>query len=53
MKANGGMTRDNGMRYRELVLATGGSRDGKALFRELTGREPRVEPLLAKRGLAG
>ena len=51
MKANGGMTRDNGMRYRELVLATGGSRDGKELFRALTGREPRVEPLLAKRGL--
>jgi peptidyl-dipeptidase Dcp len=53
MKANGGMTRENGMRYRELVLATGGSRDGKELFRELTGREPRVEPLLRKRGLAG
>lgn len=52
MKDNGGMTRDNGMRYRELVLATGGSRDGKELFRELTGREPRVEPLLRKRGLA-
>ncbi len=51
MKSNGGMTSDNGMRYRELVLATGGSRDGKQLFRELTGREPRVEPLLAKRGL--
>jgi peptidyl-dipeptidase Dcp len=51
MKANGGMTRDNGMRYRELVLATGGSRDGKELFRELSGRDPQVEPLLMKRGL--
>jgi len=51
MTQNGGMTRDNGMRYRELVLATGGSRDGKALYRELTGREPNVQPLLKKRGL--
>lgn len=51
MKEKGGMTRDNGMRYRELVLSTGGSRDGKELYRELTGREPRVEPLLRKRGL--
>lgn len=51
MTQNGGMTSDNGMRYRELVLATGGSRDGKALYRELTGREPKVQPLLKKRGL--
>jgi len=51
MTQNGGMTSDNGMRYRELVLATGGSRDGKALYRELTGREPNVQPLLKKRGL--
>lgn len=51
MKANGGMTRDNGMRYRELVLASGGSRDGKVLYKELTGREPDVTPLLVKRGL--
>jgi peptidyl-dipeptidase Dcp len=51
MKEKGGMTRENGMRYRELILASGGSRDGKAIYRELTGREPRVEPLLRKRGL--
>ncbi len=51
MKDNGGMTRENGLHYWGLILATGGSRDGKELFRALTGREPRVEPLLAKRGL--
>ncbi|MEX1132431.1 MAG: M3 family metallopeptidase [Flavobacteriales bacterium] len=51
MTQNGGMTSDNGMRYRELVLATGGSRDGKELYHELIGREPIVQPLLKKRGL--
>ena len=51
MQENDGMTRDNGLHYRGLILANGGSRDGKELFRELTGRDPRVEPLLAKRGL--
>ncbi|MCW5897849.1 MAG: M3 family metallopeptidase [Flavobacteriales bacterium] len=51
MQENGGMTRDNGLHYWGLILANGGSRDGKELYRALTGREPRVEPLLAKRGL--
>ncbi len=51
MKQNGGMTRDSGLRYRELVLASGGSSDGKELYRKLTGREPNVQPLLKKRGL--
>lgn len=51
MQENGGMTRDNGLHYRGLILANGGSRDGKELYRAFTGREPGVEPLLAKRGL--
>jgi peptidyl-dipeptidase Dcp len=48
---NGGMTRANGDRYRTMVLANGGSRDGNSMYLELTGRQPRVEPLLHKRGL--
>ncbi len=48
---NGGLTRENGDRFRATVLSRGGSRDPMASFRELRGRDPRVEPLLERRGL--
>ena len=48
---NGGLDRRNGDRFREVLLARGGSRDPMASFAELRGREPRIEPLLARRGL--
>jgi peptidyl-dipeptidase Dcp len=33
------------------VLARGGSEEALTLFRNFTGRDPYVEPLLARRGL--
>jgi len=48
---HGGMTRANGDKHRATVLSQGGSREGSDMYRDLTGREPRVEPLLVKRGL--
>jgi peptidyl-dipeptidase Dcp len=48
----GGMTRENGQRYREMILARGGTRDPAELYREFRGRDPIVGPLLAERGLA-
>jgi peptidyl-dipeptidase Dcp len=50
---NGGATRANGQRYRELILSRGGSVDAMTLYRDFAGHEPRIEPLLNKRGLAG
>ncbi len=50
-KANGGLTRANGDRFRDLLLSRGGSRDAKQMFRELTGHEPDIKPLLERRGL--
>lgn len=50
-EANGGMTRENGERMRLAVLSKGGSVEADTMFHELTGRGPRVEPLLKKRGL--
>lgn len=50
-KANGGLSRENGDRYRATVLSTGGSREPGTLYRDLTGREPSAQPLLKKRGL--
>jgi len=48
---NGGLTRANGARLRDIVLSKGGSLPEDELYRELTGRDPAIEPLLVKRGL--
>jgi peptidyl-dipeptidase Dcp len=50
-KEHGGMTRENGQRFREMVLARGGSIDADAMYRAFRGRDPSVEPLLKVRGL--
>ena len=50
-KENGGLVRENGDHFRNTLLSQGGSRDAMDLFRDFAGREPRVEPLLEKRGL--
>ena len=49
---NGGLTRENGDRFREYVLGIGGKRDPLEAYREFRGREARIEPLLERRGLA-
>lgn len=49
---NGGATRENGERYRREILGPGGSRDPGDSIRALLGREPSIEPLLRRRGLA-
>jgi len=49
---NGGLSRENGETFRRLLLARGGSLDAMEAFRDLRGREPRIEPLLTRRGLA-
>ena len=48
---NGGLTRDNGSHFRRTLLSRGGSADAMTLYREFSGREPRLEPLLERRGL--
>lgn len=49
--AQGGLTRANGDRFRAAVLSQGGSKAEDQLYRDLTGHDPAVEPLLVKRGL--
>jgi peptidyl-dipeptidase Dcp len=51
-KENGGLTRENGDWFRREVLSRGGSIDSMAAFRAFRGRDARIEPLLARRGLA-
>ncbi|HEV7367147.1 MAG TPA: M3 family metallopeptidase [Gemmatimonadales bacterium] len=48
---NGGMTRANGQRYRDMILSRGSTEDAGKLFRAFRGRDPKIEPLLDQRGL--
>jgi peptidyl-dipeptidase Dcp len=48
---NGGMTRANGQRFRDMVLSQGNSRDYGEMYRAFTGRDPGIEPMLKARGL--
>ncbi len=50
-KAHGGLTRANGDRFRSTLLSRGGSRDAMSLFRDFTGGEPDIKPLIKRRGL--
>ena len=50
-KQNGGLTRENGDHFRDTLLSRGGSEDAIALFKDFSGRDPYVEPLLVRRGL--
>ncbi len=52
-KAQGGLTRENGDRLRQMVLSRGGSADAMTLYRAFRGAEPSIKPLLERRGLAG
>jgi len=47
----GGLTRAGGQRFADAVLSRGDSTDPIAAHREMLGREPRIEPLLRRRGL--
>lgn len=51
-KENGGLTRENGDRYRRHVIGIGGTRDPLESYEEWRGRPAPIEPLLARRGLA-
>ena len=48
---NGGLTRANGDHFRKTLLSRGGSVDAMQLFRDFSGKDPDVQPLLIRRGL--
>jgi peptidyl-dipeptidase Dcp len=52
-KTHGGLTRANGDRFRKTLLSRGGSEDAMKLFRDMTGGDPDIKPLLVRRGLDG
>jgi peptidyl-dipeptidase Dcp len=52
LKDNGGLTRANGDHFRNTLLSRGGTRPALDLYRDFTGAEPDIQPLLLRRGLA-
>ena len=50
-KDNGGLSRANGQRFRDELLSRGGSVDATQLYKNFTGSEPNIQPLLERRGL--
>jgi len=48
---NGGLTRANGQRFRDLILSKGNSKDLESIFLEFRGRQPDIAPMLKHRGL--
>ena len=50
-KQHGGLKRENGDHFRETLLSRGGSDEALKLFRNFTGGDPDVGPLLKRRGL--
>jgi peptidyl-dipeptidase Dcp len=50
-REHGGMTSENGQRFRDMILSRGGSEDTAVMYRKFRGRDPSVEPLLEEKGL--
>jgi peptidyl-dipeptidase Dcp len=51
--AHGGLTRENGQRFRDLILSRGHTVDYGPMFRAFYGKDPDIGPMLENRGLAG
>jgi peptidyl-dipeptidase Dcp len=50
-RENGGLTRENGDRFRARLLGVGGSRNPLDAYRDFRGRDAEIAPLLKRRGL--
>lgn len=48
---NGGLTRENGQRFRDMVLSRGNTQDLEKMYKNWRGSEPKIGPLLKARGL--
>ena len=49
---NGGMTRENGQRFRDEILSIGNTKDLAKAYRDFVGHDPRIEPMLKNRGIS-
>jgi peptidyl-dipeptidase Dcp len=52
-EANGGLTRANGQRFRDMVLSRGNTMDYAEMYRAFAGHDPQIQPYLDYYGLNG
>ena len=50
ISTHGGMTRENGERFRKYILSVGNSTDLNTAFKAYTGKDPDIKPLLKNKG---
>jgi peptidyl-dipeptidase Dcp len=50
-RQHGGLTRENGQRFRDMVLSRGHTLDYGGMYRAFAGRDPQIGPMLEQRGL--
>jgi peptidyl-dipeptidase Dcp len=50
-KEHGGLTRENGQRFRDMILSQGNTQDLATMYRNFRGHEPDIKPMLKNRGL--
>lgn len=48
---HGGLTRENGQRFRNMILSRGNTKDLATIFHDFVGHEPDIKPMLRNRGL--
>lgn len=50
-KENGGLTRQNGQRFRDMILSKGNSEDLAQMYKTFRGKEPDIKYMLQNKGL--
>jgi peptidyl-dipeptidase Dcp len=50
-KDHGGLTRENGDRFRAMILSRGNTEELAKLYKDWRGQDPSIEPMLENRGL--
>jgi peptidyl-dipeptidase Dcp len=48
---HGGLTRENGQRFRDMILSRGHTLDYGPMFKAFYGQDPDIGPMLEHRGL--
>ena len=51
IEEQGGLTRENGQKFRDQILSRGNSEDLEKLYETWRGKAPSIEPMLKNRGL--
>ena len=49
---NGGLKRENGQRFRDMILSRGNTGDYEEMYLKFRGKQPDIKPMLKNRGLS-